>query len=440
MGILENVDERAESAEVYESEVKSVPVKFTSGELDYVKSFHSKGIALRVLEGGRIGYSTTTNPEEEEDLIERAMESSQYGDQASFEFPRSRDVSEVDAYDPLVEEFGLQEAIDLGYDFLREIEDSYPQVKVDMTVNRTVGDVRVKNTSGLDRRESRTLLGVSVNVQRVEGDDIFNFWKELRSRRKEVVDVDFLIDEVKNKLRWAEKIEEIDSGPQPVVFTPSGALVLILPLIAGLNGQNRYLGTSPISDKKGGKIFDDGFTLVDNGRRIESVRGGSFDDEGYPTSKDLLIDGGELKGFVYDQRAAGLSGEEPTGNGFKGGLRGGGDFRAPPESGPSSWIIERGKENLGKIIKDVQNGLLVDGVLGLGQGNVLSGEFSNNVSVAYKIEDGLIKGRVKNTMIAGNVYDLLKSKLIDIGQNPEWVFGSLRIPPIAVDEVHVVQK
>ncbi|MFB6214946.1 MAG: metallopeptidase TldD-related protein, partial [Candidatus Bipolaricaulia bacterium] len=92
--------------------------------------------------------------------------------------------------------------------------------------------------------------------------------------------------------------------------------------------------------------------------------------------------------------------------------------------------------NVGKLISSIDQGLLVDQLLGLGQGNTLSGEFSNNVSVAYKIGDGAITGRVKDTMIAGNVYDLLEGK-IELGKEAEWVGGGLKAPAVALDNVNV---
>ena len=92
------------------------------------------------------------------------------------------------------------------------------------------------------------------------------------------------------------------------------------------------------------------------------------------------------------------------------------------------------------MIGDIEDGVLIDQVLGLGQGNVISGEFSNNISVAYKIEDGNITGRLKNTMVAGNVYQLLKDNVLSIGEKSSWVGGSLKCPPIAVKNVNIVQN
>ena len=60
------------------------------------------------------------------------------------------------------------------------------------------------------------------------------------------------------------------------------------------------------------------------------------------------------------------------------------------------------------MIKDIKEGIIIEQVLGLGQGNVLSGAFSNNVQLGFKIKDGKVGGRIKNVMIAGNVLNVLK--------------------------------
>lgn len=165
----------------------------------------------------------------------------------------------------------------------------------------------------------------------------------------------------------------------------------------------------------------------------------SFDDEGTPAQKSTLISEGEVKGFLYDLQTAGQAETNPTGNGVKGGLISGSDFRSPPSISPTTLTIRPGDRKMGKLISSIDQGLMVDQVLGLGQGNPLSGEFSNNVSVAYKIEDGAITGKVKDTMIAGNIYELLKEG-IELGREPEWVAGGLKTPALALDGVNIVRK
>ena len=70
----------------------------------------------------------------------------------------------------------------------------------------------------------------------------------------------------------------------------------------------------------------------------------------------------------------------------------------------------------------------------------ISGKFSNNVSMGFLVRNGEAVGRVKNAMIAGNAYELLKDNLIGLSDRPEWVFGFLSTPAIAVDGVGVTSQ
>ena len=75
-------------------------------------------------------------------------------------------------------------------------------------------------------------------------------------------------------------------------------------------------------------------------------------------------------------------------------------------------------------------------MLGAGQGNELSGDFSANISLGYKIEKGKIVGRVKNTMISGNAFRAL-SEIEEISSNTESVYGSLFLPFLQTNNVEI---
>jgi PmbA protein len=59
--------------------------------------------------------------------------------------------------------------------------------------------------------------------------------------------------------------------------------------------------------------------------------------------------------------------------------------------------------------------------------------------LGYKVENGEIVGRVKDTMIAGNVYQVLK-QLPGIGQETRWVGGILQTPHLYCSSVSVATK
>jgi PmbA protein len=68
--------------------------------------------------------------------------------------------------------------------------------------------------------------------------------------------------------------------------------------------------------------------------------------------------------------------------------------------------------------------------------NVMAGEFSANVDLGFLIENGEVGGRVKNTMISGNVFDMI-GKIIGISSQ-QIPLGSSLFPYLLFDEVKVV--
>ncbi len=81
----------------------------------------------------------------------------------------------------------------------------------------------------------------------------------------------------------------------------------------------------------------------------------------------------------------------------------------------------------------------MEDLLSLGQGNILSGAFSNPLALAFKIEKGEIVGRVKDLSIAGNVYDLLK-EVAAVSQEAQWVYSTFYAPYLLIPEMNVAGK
>ncbi len=79
------------------------------------------------------------------------------------------------------------------------------------------------------------------------------------------------------------------------------------------------------------------------------------------------------------------------------------------------------------MISGMDRGIIVDQTIGAGQGNILSGEFSINVHLGFKVEKGKITGRVKNTMVAGNALHALND-IEAMSKQTEWVYGQYSSP------------
>ena len=91
------------------------------------------------------------------------------------------------------------------------------------------------------------------------------------------------------------------------------------------------------------------------------------------------------------------------------------------------------------MLKDMGEGIIVERLLGAGQGNLLAGDFNANVLLGYRVSQGKIVGRVKDTMISGNVYDVLNN-LAAIGDKARWLGGRIRTPALYCRGVSVSAK
>jgi PmbA protein len=437
--ILEELSAKVDAAELYEVRSFELPVRFNAGALESIRSVETAGRALRVMHQGRLGFSTTTDLTDGKTLSQNALAAAQFSDPVAFEFPAQSAPSTVPCFDPQVEGLDERQLIALGEEVVEKVQAYDPELQVEVRVDKQIEEVRLLNTNGLALQERRSSLSLSLEVTQTREDDIWILERSASSRRRGDIDGSALAEYVIERLRWGERTVSIPSRPMPVVFNLDGTLVPLLPLLLGLNGRYVYLNTSPLSEKLGQPAFDERFTLADDARLDFGVRSASFDDEGIPTSTKPLIEAGHVRQFLYDLKTAAQAGTQPTGNGFKSGLFGGG-YEQRPDVAPTNWLVTPGEQSLEQILERLDEALLVEAVLGLGQGNLTAGEFSNNVFSGFLVRRGEILGRVKNTMIAGNAYELLKDNLLALSDRPQWVFGLVNTPAIAIDGVGVASK
>jgi len=202
--------------------------------------------------------------------------------------------------------------------------------------------------------------------------------------------------------------------------------------MAAFNGKTVLKGASPIGDKLGQPVFDKQLWLWDD--PTISYRPGSrpSDDEGIPSQRTPLIEQGGVTNFLYDLQTAALAHTQSTGNG----RRGHGGLPAPS---PSAFVIKPGNTTFDEMVNDIKEGLIIEQLMGAEQGNILGGDFSGNVLLGYKVESGKIVGRVKDTMVSGNIYQLLK-QITAIGSEAKWVGGFLNAPPLYCPRLSVASK
>ncbi len=438
--LLEKMGDRVDQAEVYHLQRTVLPVAFDPEGLNVIKTKQIEGVALRVLCEGRLGYSTSTDLAHPEAVIEAAVATAAYGDVSDLAFPAEKIEPMTGLHHTKIPSPSAEQLVTLGDAIQKRLAEVGDGLEIGVSLELTTDQVRIANSNGLDAQEMRSSIEIGIEATRAQAGDIYTVSDSWRGRRMDDVDVETLTQRIRRLLRWGQSVVASPSGSLPVVFTPSGAVALLLPLLMGVNGKSALLKLSPLAGKLGQRVFDPRLSVVDDGRCLAGAIAGSFDDEGVPSQRTSLIDAGRLSSFYYDLRTAQQAGVASTGNGYKAGLIGDSSFKPSPSPIISSLMVGTGDSPEADLIRGIKKGLLVDSVLGLGQGNLNAGDFSNNVAAAFAIENGKIVGRVKNVMLAGNCYELLSDQLMGLGDTAAWVYGKLLSPAIAVNNVNVTAK
>jgi PmbA protein len=151
-----------------------------------------------------------------------------------------------------------------------------------------------------------------------------------------------------------------------------------------------------------------------------------------PSVRLPLIDHGTVRAFAYDLETAARAGTASTGHGRR-------TTFGKPGISFSNLVIRPGTSDEGALLKEMGHGLIVDELIGVGQGNVISGAFSHPVALAYRVDGGEIVGRVKDAAVAGNAYELLK-RIRMVGSAAKWIGGSRLVPPLLLDAVNVAKR
>jgi TldD protein len=192
------------------------------------------------------------------------------------------------------------------------------------------------------------------------------------------------------------------AGVMDVVLGPGWTGVLLHEAVGhGLEGDFNRKATSAFSGLMGARVAAPGVTVVDDGT-IPDRRGSiTFDDEGTPSGRTVLIEDGILTGYMQDRQNARLMGAKPTGNGRRE------SFAHIPMPRMTNTYMLAGTVNPADIVAELKDGLHAVGFAG-GQVDITNGKFVFNCTEAYLVKDGKAVAPVKGATLIGDGATALK--------------------------------
>ena len=423
-------------------------VAFEWGRLKSAGATEETGINLRVRHRGRVGVAGMTGivaddvgAQRAAPLLDRAVASAELGEELELAFPSRAPLPQVPTFFDRAADATLDQLIQVGRGVLERLTREGCQVNV--AVEREVSETRVANTAGAEGAYRATAVGVSADVWRIAGDDVLTVGDEITGADLPAQrELDALVQSITARLDFALAIAAPPEGALPVVFTPAGLSAVLLPITQGLSGKAVLQGISPLGKKVGERVFDERFALTDDPLVPGRAASRPLDDECVPSGVTCLVQRGVVERFIYDLETAARARTASTGHGQRG-------IFGKPVPGYTNLVLGSRPRDVGAqpaaplqlgggLLADLRDGLLVDELIGVGQGNVIGGAFSHPVALAYRVERGEITGRVKDAAVAGNVYELLQ-RIAGFGDDARWS-GTRFAPSLLLEGVSVARR
>ena len=396
------------------------PVFFEGNRLKQLESCQSVGTALRLWQDNRPGLAVAYGKIEPELLIDKAIALSQLNKRETIELAPPRQTT----HDLTSESTSVEELIAVGEKEIAKLREEYPELICSAELEFEQESTTILNSQGLNCHYQESGLSYSLGAELIRGEDFLGIFDGGYSKTE--LNLDPIVEQIIQRLDWAKHNVDPPQGNVPVLLTANAAILLWSTVSSALNGKRVKEASSPWSHLQQELVISEKISLSQ--QPDLQPYDCPFDDEGMPTQKLNLITNGVLNQFYSDRTIARELKVNPTGNGFRPSLD------SYPNPALVNLIVASGNDSFTQLITKLDNGIIVDQMLGGGAD--ISGDFSVNVDLGYRVENGKITGRIKDTAIAGNVYQILK-QIVALGNDATWN-GSCYTPSVIAQGISVV--
>jgi len=406
--MLKELKKNTDEYEVYVQTTEVNEIHLQKNQINFVDKTIDSGYGIRVHEKG-IGFSSSNvfSPLVIRQTIKNALKSSVMTEKVEFNFPSKKPFKKVENIDKKIKDRG-DEAV---RDYANQLLDSIPKdVLISFGKIRTYDShIEIINSEGLDltRKETNFMVESSIIIEK-NGKKV-EFWPHEYRRRIDDLPVSTIeewIKMAKDQLIAEQPKTEITT----VIFSPTSVLdglgSVIDPHSSGSAKVNEISKFSP-----GDKVASDSLTVISDGLYPYGLMTSEFDDEGVPQRKNVLIEKGVFKDFIYDQFYAIKDEAESTGNGLRQDdtfFVFDGKYGSVPINRTSNFYVKPGNKTLEQLIAEVKHGILVDNFSWLTPDGT-TGDFSSEIRVGYYIDKGELTKPIKGGLVAGSILDMIKN-------------------------------
>jgi PmbA protein len=428
-----------EEAEAFASGSRRTQVKARGGEVESLSSSESRGVGVRVVAEGRLGYAWSADPSSDQaaELLPaaRANAAVATADDANG-LPVPSPAEELPwLFRPSMAALETARKVALALDLERAATSTHPEVrKVEEVVyGDAVSRVAVSSTVGTSGEYGRTdcWCMVSALAER-DGETQSGFAFRLARETDELPWEDAASEAA---LRGARLLGAAKPQTErlPVVLDPWAAAGFLGVLATALSAEERQKGRSLLAGLVNEQVASPVLTLVDDGRLPEGPASSPIDDEGVPTTRTVLVEEGRLKGFLHNTVTARRESGASTGNASRP------SYRGVPGVSPSNLFVPPGPEMPEAVLARAGRAVYVQDLTGLHSGaNPVSGEFSVGAT-GLRLDGGALGEPLREMTIASTLLGVLK-QVIAVGSDLRFYAGSIGSPTLLIGEMTVAGR
>ena len=340
----------------------------------------------------------------------------------------------IDLWDDLLESVPTTRKIELALALEAQARGADPRIR--QVSSADYGDVAAESalvsTTGIRSSTRKTSGYLSVGVIAGEGDASQTGGGFSVGRGFDGLDPErATTDAVSRAVRLLGAVKG-PSGRSTIVFDRRMATTLLSIVSSALSGEAVAKGRSIFAGRVGEQVGHPGLTLVDDPTDPRAYGAAAYDSEGLACRRNALIEGGVLRGFLYDTVSGSRSGVASTGSAVRGGYAG------TPGPGCRALTLAPGPEGYDEegVLAAVGEGLFVQSMTGVHSGvNPISGDFSVGAE-GLMIRDGKLAEPVREITVASTLQRMLLS-LVAVGADVEWLPGIAAGQTLAIGDMQI---
>ncbi len=423
----------ATGAEVYASRRQTREVAYEKNDLNLARADEELVVGIRVLHGQSIAFVTTNDPAGAADAARQGVAIARVSPADPFNhLPDPTALTETGGlYDSALAALDIETLTTMASRFVDQIRDTDTRITIDgLRMSVEEGIDAIFSSTGVSGSAHATYMSGFVMGMAIDGGEVgsFTFDGAAGSERRAVeAELELGFRRFVQKALAALNAHKGRSFKGKVVLPPETVgEILVEPLLAAITADAVRKGRSPLREKLGHAIASPLFTLRDPGTQLGTMRIQGFDREGQPIRPLDLVAGGQLQTYFYDSYEAKVAGVRSTGHGR-------GQAKDPPRLSSGLAEVLPGTELAADLERSADLALLVPRFSG--RVEMATGDFSGVVKGGFLLEKGE-RIPVGETMIAGNVYEALKS-VVAVSSDRRDIFGSSLFPSIVIEGIDV---